>query len=285
MGLVCGLLQAVGPDHLVTLITLSTLMQPWPATKVGAAWGLGHSCGVVGIAGIVLGLGQILPHSVTFQWEYYGDYVIGGSMIAVGLYFLLQESSYLEMEADGKIVVKRCACHGRTMVKKSKKGFCSDYMAPAPVCSEADQEQADEQSPLIPQEAEAAEPGDRSVQGAVVGFIQGMCCPMGLVMLSCLPGQSPVEAILFVFTAIVSSILGTAAIACVWAYLTTSELASNVNPRVVYRGSCLLALALGIVWMVLNYYHVLDKFNYAEQGHESDIRLSSTNLNLTHAHM
>jgi len=37
MGLMCGLLHAVGPDHLATLVTFSTLMEPMQAARVGAA--------------------------------------------------------------------------------------------------------------------------------------------------------------------------------------------------------------------------------------------------------
>ena len=74
MGLLCGSLHALGPDHLATLVTFSTplgvltlkeapfarLMPPIAAAKVGASWGIGHCFGVVVVQSSD---GTFLPHA------------------------------------------------------------------------------------------------------------------------------------------------------------------------------------------------------------------------------
>ena len=42
-----------GPDHIATLVSFSTLLTPWAAAKVGAAWGVGHCAGILGVALLV----------------------------------------------------------------------------------------------------------------------------------------------------------------------------------------------------------------------------------------
>ena len=44
------------------------------------------------------------------NWEKYGDYVIGASLILVAVYFFLQEGQHLVADADGNIVVAGCGC-------------------------------------------------------------------------------------------------------------------------------------------------------------------------------
>jgi len=275
MGIMCGMMHAVGPDHLATLLAFSTLMEPLQAARVGAAWGLGHSIGIISIAFLVLCIGQ-LPFVNIDRWEYYGDYVIGASMIVVATYFIVKEDQYLETQDDGKIVVRGCACHGKpadrclpitddkASKKKGTKGtkgtkFCTEFCQSSSVSS-TDEEEASETTPLFGSDKTGS---DRDVQSGLVGMLQGLCCPMGLIGMGYMTGRSPLEIFVFVSVSVVVSILGTAGIAATWAYLTTSNLASEVNPRFIYRFSCALALVLGVAWVVLNYLDVLDQVNYA----------------------
>lgn len=298
MGVMCGVMHAVGPDHLATLITFSTLMEPLQAARVGAAWGLGHSIGIIGVAFLVLCLGR-LPWIHLSAWEYIGDYIIGASVIAAAIYFIIKEDYYLEMSDDGSIVVRGCACHGSIKhdsrlphahdeVKSKKKGkFCSDYSSSGTSSEEdlqvnskkkttfcgdyssgaSSEEDADaevgERTPMLAATAEKQRTG-RDVQSGLVGLLQGMCCPMGLVGMGYLAGRSPVDIFIFILVSVAVSIIGTGSIACVWAYLTRSKIASEVNPRFIYRGSCAIALCFGTAWIVANYVGVLDQVNYAE---------------------
>jgi len=265
MGLMCGLLHAVGPDHLATLVTFSTLMEPMQAARVGAAWGLGHSIGIISIAFLILCIGR-LPFVHIESWEYYGDYVIGASLIVVATYFIVKEDEYLEMQDDGKIIVRGCACHpqapdsrlpDKASRRKGKK-FCTDFSQSS---SSNDEEEALETTPLVGSGDQMT--SDRDVQSGLVGMLQGFCCPMGLIGMGYMAGRTPVEIFVFISVSVVVSILGTAAIAATWAYLTTSNIASDVNPRFIYRCSCALALILGVTWVVLNYMDILDQVNYA----------------------
>ncbi|CAE7685172.1 unnamed protein product, partial [Symbiodinium sp. CCMP2456] len=135
MGVFCGILHAVGPDHIATLVSFSTLLTPWAAAKVGAAWGLGHCAGILGVALLVYMLGNVIPME---NLEKYGDYVIGASLILVAAYFFLQESQHLVADADGNIVVAGCGCahsHPATGTHAHHHG-CSDSHHAEDDCTE-----------------------------------------------------------------------------------------------------------------------------------------------------
>lgn len=279
LGTVCGLLHAIGPDHLATLVTFSALMDPWAAAKVGAAWGAGHCVGIIAVAFVVLCAARV-PGIHVDNWEHYGDYAIGLSMIFVSLYFIFRENRYIETMADGRVDVKGCACHPNRTVEKlsngvtrrKKAGFCSDFhhasessrRCPDSPC-ESDLENTSEASPLIAEsQPKQASTQGKDLQGALVGLLQGMCCPMGLVGMGFAAGRTPIEITVMAITTVVVSISGTAGVAAGWAYITSSSWMGNVNPKFVYRMSCLLGLILGILWIAANYLDVLDKLNYAE---------------------
>lgn len=245
MGVFCGILHAVGPDHIATLVSFSTLLTPWAAAKVGAAWGLGHCAGILGVALLVYMLGNVIPMA---NWEKYGDYVIGASLILVAAYFFLQESQHLVADADGNIVVAGCGCaqpHPATGTHAHHHG-CSDSHHVEDV----------------------HDVKGRDTKGAIVGFVQGMCCPMGLVQLSYLAGRGALDTVVFCFVTVLVSILGTALLAAGWAALTRSELLKSISPVFMYRASCGFTLLLGILWIAANYCDILHKLNYVEGGHE-----------------
>lgn len=277
LGTICGFLHAVGPDHLATLVTFSALMDPWAAAKVGAAWGAGHCAGIIAVAFLVLCMAR-LPGMHMDNWEYYGDYAIGVSMIIVSLYFIFRESQFVVTTEDGRVDVKGCACHPSSpadrrskLVARKKKGhqFCATFNQECndPDCD--DEETASEASPLISsnqiQHKQASTQG-KDLQGALVGLLQGMCCPMGLVGMGFAAGRSPLEIAIMTITTVAVSIAGTASVAAGWAYITRSSWMGSVNPKFMYRVSCLMGLLLGVLWISANYLDVLDKLNYAE-GH------------------
>ncbi|OLQ08266.1 hypothetical protein AK812_SmicGene8257 [Symbiodinium microadriaticum] len=259
MGVFCGILHAVGPDHIATLVSFSTLLTPWAAAKVGAAWGLGHCAGILGVALLVYMLGNVIPMA---NWEKYGDYVIGASLILVAAYFFLQESQHLVADADGNIVVAGCGCaqpHPATGTHAHHHG-CSDSHHAEDDCTE--------ETPLIIQVEDVHDVKGRDTKGAIVGFVQGMCCPMGLVQLSYLAGRGALDTVVFCFVTVLVSILGTALLAAGWAALTRSELLKSISPVFMYRASCGFTLLLGILWIAANYCDILHKLNYVEGGHE-----------------
>lgn len=111
-GLLLGLLL-IGPDHLGTLMALSTLTSGLDSFKVGFAWGFGHSMGMIIVCPVFLLLRHLSTQNFGLSmhdWEYFGDHVIGISMVLIGVYFLYNESSYLELQKDGTYKAKACSC-------------------------------------------------------------------------------------------------------------------------------------------------------------------------------
>jgi len=299
MGLVCGGLHAVGPDHLATLAAFSTLLEPWAAARVGAAWGLGHCAGVVAMAVLVFLAGKI-PGFHLEGWERNGDYVIGFSMILVAVYFIFWEDRYIALNEEGQLIVKGCACcsqpaaleeaqnsskfgpsEGSCSIKlrsdssaaetaKLCGGYagCKDEECAHEACDHASAQmatsalEAKESTPLL---REGIDTQGRDVKSAAVGLVQGMCCPMGLIQLGYLAGRNAADTVVFVCVALLVSVVGTSLIAASWAALTRSHVTTRaVSPRLMYRGSCGMALMLGVLWIAANYMDILDKVNYAE---------------------
>jgi hypothetical protein len=84
-GLVAGLLHVfAGPDHLAALAPLC-IQARGHAWAVGLRWGLGHSSGVLAVAGLAFGLRQVVPLDSLSSW---GERLVGATMIALGLWGL-----------------------------------------------------------------------------------------------------------------------------------------------------------------------------------------------------
>jgi len=301
MGLVCGGLHALGPDHLATLVTFSALMPPLDAAKIGASWGLGHCLGIVLIATVIYALSKI-PGVHVEGYESKGDYVIGASMILVAIYFICREDNYITLDEDGEETVKSCPCCStppsdhfpslpqspskRSFARespspKNKKSFCGSYSEKSSDDEEMNGHghghghghgESSELVPLIGNDLRGGISGisgisamdGRDVKSAAVGFLQGMCCPMGLVQITYLYGKSALDTMIFIVVCALVSIIGTATVAALWASLTRSTMSTVVSPRFMYRSSCFLAFACGVLWIIANFFHFLDKVNYAE---------------------
>lgn len=287
-GLFCAFLHVIGPDHLATLITLSTLLQPLEACQVGAAWGMGHSIGMVVIAALFIAAHGIFKDRIQIEdWEHYGNYMIGVSMMVTGFYFMVSYSQFLEEQKDGSFNAK-CSCYFRApsldasrrrstkpAARLGQRGskFIKD---PKMVGEDADDEAASHSIfngalQAYGTENVAPRPEGRDFQGLILGVLQGLCCPAGLVGIGFLMAFSVKEILLFLFVFVLASVAGTAALSCAWACLSHRGLASQLSPRVLYFSSCLFTFALGAVWIVANYFGVLGKIDFAEHGQLDDL--------------
>mmetsp|Transcript_146925 Transcript_146925/g.409262 ORF Transcript_146925/g.409262 Transcript_146925/m.409262 type:complete len:293 (-) Transcript_146925:269-1147(-) len=283
-GLVFGLVTVVAPHHLGTLLTLSSAASYGAAFRVGMAWGLGHSCGTALVAAVLVLAHQLIEVDVE-SWEHYGNYLIGASMMLCALYFVVSETSFVMQEADGSFTAQPCCCHGGpaapaaavpadTRVGGEAAEEDGLYCKP---CTEDDLEVR----PLLPaseklsdgeQTAEAQtwwqrSWAERDAKGALLGIFQGACCPMGMLGVSFLANLPSASVAGFLIVFMLVSAFGTATLAVAWAFLTAHGLGTHLSPRAVYRASCGFTMALGVVWIICNYYGVLDMLDYTEGLH------------------
>lgn len=304
-GLVYTLVNIIGPDHLGTLMALTTLTTPQRAFRVGLSWAMGHCLGMVLVGCLLLGVDKLAAINVE-AWEHWGDYFIGVSMVVVGVYFILRESHYLQEMPDGTHTLKPCACHGSgggahahspaaaSLVARPRRAqFCSEYSAPS---EKDDSEDPEESAPLIEREISQDDERpiswhqhmmeERNLKGAVLGICQGVCCPMGLVGLSFLASLPVAGLVAFMVTFVTLSSLGTACLAMLWAHVTRKGIVQGLQARLVYRFSCAFTLALGIVWLVANLYGVLDKVDYtaALHHHEDTAHPAESHQDSGHLH-
>lgn len=296
-GILCGCMHVVGPDHLGTLMTLSALMQPFRAFKVGAAWGLGHSTGMVVISAVFVSLHGLFHEKIALEaWEHYGNYVIGASMVCCGLFFMLSEQRFLEEQPDGTFKAKGCGCTTRQCTaagynhkgKKStsqksrigKKGAklilgpnsdledCED----TPLLEDADDESDGAEAEDAPKPPKPFRPSrGLDLKGLLIGVLQGLCCPMGLVGMSFIMTMHVASIIMFLLCFIVISVLGTGLVTAAWAYLSSTGTGSWLSPKVVYQASCAFTLTLGISWITANYFGMLEMMDYTEGKHSDSL--------------
>jgi len=302
LGMVYGLLHVVGPDHLGTLIALSVANPPNTAFYVGLAWALGHSIGMITAAAVVLLLQRVTRIDVD-GWEHVGNYIIGLSMLLCGLYFIVREGDHLEDKGDGTFVVRDCSCTAdqggtpkqasnfdlrpallegrRRSGSRPSPAFCGSYgtmdtpspslnvdvSSPFLVASESG-----EAVPKVELEHEHENPlflfSKRELRGTVLGLVQGLCCPMGLVGAAFLATLDVVQIAIFMISSLVVSVVFTGCLTWSWSWLVSNEKVTRAVPtRVLYRSSCLFTVILGIAWMAANYFDVLWELNYAEHSH------------------
>mmetsp|Transcript_53866 Transcript_53866/g.166924 ORF Transcript_53866/g.166924 Transcript_53866/m.166924 type:complete len:325 (+) Transcript_53866:76-1050(+) len=289
MGVVYGLVHTISPDHLGTVMTLSSVTSPVRAFRVGASWGLGHSFGMVFLAAIFLCLRSLVTVDMD-RWEHYGNYLIGVSMMAVAAYFISSESSFLKEEADGSVTATGCACHGmpdvealatRPFARASHVcathgrhyGAASDVLMVCGPCTPP--KEAPAGSMLSEASAEKEVPAEtpswckrvwveRDLQGALLGICQGLCCPLGVLGLGFLANLDAFGTCAFLIVFMLVSSFGIAILAAAWAALTSYGLGAKVSPRVVYRGSCTLTFALGLAWVTANFFNGIGALDYTE---------------------
>jgi len=303
LGSLYGFIQIVGPDHLGTLLTLGIALGHWQAFKVGFAWGLGHTLGMMVVCALFVFTHQLT--SFNFEaWGHHGGYLIGASMVFCALYFIVRESTFLEEKDDGSTVQVPCWCHGgqRELQNRPPPGVRhtrrQDGAISADTCSSCEdfpddpflvnsvrtlpkrssgfaftRPQTAEKMPLLQRSSggfsskEACE--QKTIGGAIIGLLQGMACPMGIVGLGFLLDMTAVpEVVLFLISFMLVSVLGSGLITMGCAALTNCGVRS-LSAKLVYRSSCCFTLILGACWIVMNYLGMLTALDYGErlEGH------------------
>lgn len=259
----------IGPDHLCSLIALSTSLSGWPAFRAGAAWGVGHTASMVCI-GLLLSAVLKCSHRTLLVYEHFADYAVGASLILVGLYFLAYQSKFMRQEIDGSFTAVPCGCCEASVpmpIANQPARFCASYGSQRrmPTSPALNHQQSEEtwSTYLL---------GERGFQGIVVGMIQGVFCPMSLIgvgILSAIGSSADLfTVIVFLLLFLGGSLLGSGLLTLLWGSLTSSgHLGPFVNKRTLFRGSCWFTIALGTLWIISNRAGLLPKLNYAEKLH------------------
>lgn len=248
-----GALVPIEPDHLCSLIALNVgAKRSWGAFFVGVRWGLGHSAGMLLFCLIFV---IMQSHIHLMRWEYYGNYVAGLLLIGIGVYFYAYESKYLRAADDGSWQVREdaCCCHGHHADGHGHEGGHGHHGDGAHGDPEA--------SPLLPQAHAVAEKSAFSyfgdLRGAVIGLLQGLCCP------SCIAGlgfvgqlgaahPSPFQIGLFFASVFFSIIFCSAFVSASLVMAGQHFNACKVSTRTAYQASCIFAVFLGVAWIILN---------------------------------
>jgi len=274
-GLIFGLLHMIGPQNLGTLMTLSSATTRDTAFVVGASCGLGHSFGMVLVAIAILSVRSRVTIN-SEAWEYYGNYLIGASMILCALNFLMRETTFLVKHRDGSYSAQSCACHGahqatqpqRPAESSLKSASASDG---AKACHSAVSEQHERTMHHKHMDLLQLAWDGRNAGGALIGMLQGTCCPLVMVGVSFVATLPVPGIVVFLITFMAITALGTAFSAMLWAWATNAGICGGLSPTVAYRMSCCFTLTLGIGWVIANYFHILDKLNYAEAAERSNL--------------
>mmetsp|Transcript_83078 Transcript_83078/g.232833 ORF Transcript_83078/g.232833 Transcript_83078/m.232833 type:complete len:308 (-) Transcript_83078:114-1037(-) len=255
-GILAGVLHTVlGPDHISTIVTLSAC-QGVDAFWFGVRWAGGHMAGMV-VIGCAFYAINTWPPSLTLRshkygdvgfeaYEHYVDYVIGCMLVLCGTYFLLNADKYFDEEWKPKTA--GCSCHAH---------LCSPgHAGEGHLADEDPSGSTGERQPLQPRKR-AGDDNGRGMRGAgsvLVGFVQGVACPAGLVGFAFLKEYAGNYAtlILFVATFFAASTLAMGGLAMAYGVLTERCVTSASLGRCIYCGSCVLSIVVGLAWIILN---------------------------------
>lgn len=288
LGVIYGALHALGPDHIGTLIALSAAAGEEAAFRVGCMWGFTHSLGMVLVCAVFIPLHRDASSATAEVLAHYGNYIVGATMVLCAMYFIIWEASYMNAQGDGNILLATCQCHrlidstggpddkpNKQQQKKRKVRFC-EY-GTTDRCEHGVQPRTLSTLASDPEQA-ATPPLDESCEAypvtaarsGLLGFLQGVCCPIGLVGIS-VAADLPTVGRMLVFLVIFSfvSALGTGVFSHCWARLVRSGAGGAVtffSPMLAYRCSCSFTLLLGIVWMVANAFGILDQPDEEARG-------------------
>lgn len=298
LGWLVGALIPVEPDHLCALIALNAgTRQPWPAFCNGALWGLGHSLGMLVFCVVFLPLESLVNIEV---WEYFGSYVAGALLVAIGLYFMYNESRYVETTHDGSSAPKQDACcscvpgltNGAPHVHglHPHHGSCGTSDCDMPhehVPYEPDEESLDsEKAPLLQAREKNALPENRKLstrfwedsKGALVGALQGLCCPSciaGLAFVGQMGAQHPsgVDTAGFL-TICFASIVFCSGFLSVATVVLGGYCGSywSLSTRTLYRSACVFSCIAGFTWIGLN---ACGKLHVIDYTHSLEHRLQN----------
>jgi len=275
-GVCFGFLHVVAPDHLGTIMTLSSATTKGNAFAVGAACGFGHSFGLVFTATIFLSLRSAFTFNVE-AWEYYGNHLIGASMVLCALYFIMREGTFLVQNEDGTYTAQPCSCHPAQPITPMPEGAClpcdgaASELERTPLLAYRARG-CGEQHSSVSEQALLQRAGEgRDLRGALIGVFQGACCPIAMVGLTFIAALPVMGIVFFLVTFMAVSAFGTASVAVIWAFATSNGICGGLPPKFAYRMSCGFTLILGIFWLIANYCGILEKMNYAEAAQHAEM--------------
>lgn len=271
-GIVAGVLHTVlGPDHLCTIATLSAC-QGAEAFGFGVRWAGGHLAGLALVA-VVLAVLDNRCSSATMQaYEHYADYVIGLLLVAFGGYFLVSSGRYFDAEWNPKRAT--CACHSAD----AESGHEDENAFLLPKGQEAAhaagphgaQGSGEEEAHGHSHHAGGQDAGFRRTGSVLMGFVQGIACPGGIVGLAFLRqyARSVWQLFLFAIIFFMVASLAMGGMAMAYGMLTQRCFSSKTLARTVYGASCCLSIMLGLTWVFLTATDRLDLyFGHSEMHH------------------
>jgi ABC-type nickel/cobalt efflux system permease component RcnA len=250
-GIIAGLVHVLlGPDHLCTIITLSAC-QGVEAFWFGVRWAGGHLSGmaVIGLLFVTLNY-----HNFSMEmYEHYAYYCVGFMLMFIGVYFIVFADKYFDEEWSPK--QESCACHSK------KEHSPEDPVANDPQAPSYGTEDLKKNHHGVKPIA-----GFREMGSVLVGFVQGIACPAGVVGMVFLKQYGPTEMCVFIVMFFIVTTLTMGLLAMTYGILTRNAISSAVLGRTIYYASCGLSLTLGAVWVVLNATNRLDEW----LGHDHD---------------
>lgn len=255
-GIVAGVLHAIlSPDHLCTIVTLSAC-QGAKAFWFGFRWAGGHLAGMC-VLGTICAILKL--SSSGMAWESYEnimDYAIGVMLISFGVYFVFNSEKYFDQEWSPKQA--SCACHAHILPPDGHQHAKSGS-------AHGDEESVRER--LLPRKQAASSPWElRNTGSMLVGFVQGVACPAGLVGTSLLKGYSLPHMFIFIAVFFVFTTLSMGSLAMAYGMVTQRCISSPGLARGIYFASSFLSIAMGCLWISLNALGILDEF----LGHDHD---------------
>lgn len=266
-GVLAGVLHTIlGPDHLCAIMTLSAC-QGAEAFWFGIQWAGGHLTGMA-LIGTLFSILRAYGGGIALDnYEHYADYVIGVLLVLFGGYFMLRADAFFDKEWSPKQA--SCACHP----VHGHHGHSHNHDGES-------HESVGEAERLLPGKPTGGIHDLRMAGSVLVGFVQGVACPAGLVGLSLLKQYQPAEMLIFIGVFFVITTLSMGTLAMAYGMLTRHCVSSASVARCIYYFSCSASMLLGSVWIVLNYTDSL----HALLGHDHDHEHGGATHSHDHGH-
>src|SRR6185295_14812240 len=98
LGLLLGLRHAADPDHVVAVGAIAARTQRWwPATRLGIAWGLGHTLTLFVVASGIILFDWVVPPRLGLAMEF----CVAAALVVLGLVNVRSHSHDPAARADG----------------------------------------------------------------------------------------------------------------------------------------------------------------------------------------
>lgn len=268
-GIIAGLLHTVlGPDHLCTIVTLSAC-QGAKAFWFGVRWAGGHLAGMVVIGTAFTLINRLSSNAAWEVYEYYADYVVGILLVSFGIYFIVNADKYFDDEWAPKQAT--CPCHADLLKEESSHGHGHAHSHGGQGnCNDSHDA---ERQPLTggdPSKYHAKHNSVRDAGSMLVGFVQGVACPAGLVGVVFLKQYSPLEMLVFISIFFFVTTLAMGTLAMCYGMATQRCFTSAKLAKGIFYASCSLSVMLGVTWLTLNAMGTLDAFlghDHSEHEH------------------